>query len=324
MAGVPLVRVIRSGLEESVHAGDVAVVDGAGKVTMWAGDPDRLLFARSSMKPLQATVSLSQSPFDFSDKEVAVMCASHNAEPLHVEAVRSLLARAGVDEEALQCPAMRPWDDETAGADPERRRINSDCSGKHGGMLAACVAQGWPTYSYRTPEHPLQKRVMEAVLQATGLDTVRVGVDGCGVPVHGLPLRSMATIYARLSTPDRWGSLAPFADHAVRAMRGEPYLVAGRNRVDTAVMQVAPGILVKGGAEGLICAALIDIGLGVAVKVADGAHRAAGSALIHTLHSMDRLEQTQVEHLAPYARPPVLGGGEPVGEIQPVFSLAQN
>jgi L-asparaginase II len=324
MAGVPLVRVIRSGLEESVHAGDVAVVDGAGKVTMWAGDPDRLLFARSSMKPLQATVSLSLSPFDFSDKEVAVMCASHNGEPVHVKAVRSLMARAGVDEESLQCPAMRPWDDETAAAAPQRRRINSDCSGKHGGMLAACVAQGWPTDSYRGPEHPLQQGVMEAVLHATGLDAVRVGVDGCGVPVHGLPLRSMATIYARLSTPERWGSLAPFADRAVRAMRGEPYLVAGRNRVDTAVMQVAPGIVVKGGAEGLICAALIDIGLGVAVKVADGAHRAAGSALIHALRSMDRLDHTQVEHLASYARPAVLGGGEPVGEIQPVFSLAQS
>jgi L-asparaginase II len=321
MASVPLVRVIRSGLEESVHAGDVAVVDGAGHLVAHAGDPDRPLFARSSMKPLQATVSLSLAPFEFSDKEVAVMCASHNAEPVHVEAVRSLMARAGVGEAALQCPAMRPWDDETAASDPQRRRINSDCSGKHGGMLAACLAQGWPTDSYRWPGHPLQQRVREAVLAVTGLDTVHVGVDGCGVPVHGLPLRSMATIYARLSSPDRWGSLAPFADRAGRAMAAEPYMVAGRNRVDTAVMQAAPGILAKGGAEGLICAVVMGAGLGVAVKVADGTHRAAAPALIHALDSLGALDQAQVGALAVHARPPVLGGGERVGELQPAFSL---
>src|SRR5919204_4679789 len=99
-----------------------AVVDAAGTLVAYAGDPARLLFARSSMKPLQATVSLSLAPFDFSDKEVAVMCASHNAEPVHVEAVRSLMARAGVDEADLRCPAMRPWDEETAASEPDRRR----------------------------------------------------------------------------------------------------------------------------------------------------------------------------------------------------------
>jgi L-asparaginase II len=321
VAGVPLVRVIRSGLEESVHVGDVAVVDAAGDLVAFVGDPERALFARSSMKPLQATVSLSLAPFEFSDKEVAVMCASHNAEPEHLEAVRSLMARAGVDEAALQCPAVRPWDEEAAASHPERRKINSDCSGKHGGMLAACLAQGWPPDSYRRPDHPLQQRVLQSVLSTTGLGTVHVGVDGCGVPVHGLSLRSMATIYARLSTPDRWASLAPFADRAAKAMTAEPYLVAGRNRVDTAVMQAAPGVLVKGGAEGLICAVVMNADLGVAVKVADGAHRAAGPALIHTLHSLGALDQTQVDALAAFARPSVLGGGEAVGELRAAFSL---
>src|SRR5437879_8818891 len=121
-----LVRVVRSGLEESIHLVDIAVVDDAGALVAFAGDAGRVAFARSSMKPLQATVSLSLAPFDFSDRELAVMCASHNAEHVHVEAVRSLMRRAGVAEDALLCPAVRPSDEESAIEAPERRRINSD------------------------------------------------------------------------------------------------------------------------------------------------------------------------------------------------------
>src|SRR5215831_4865685 len=115
------------------------------------------------MKPLQAAVSTSLAAVEFPDPEVAVMCASHNAEPVHVAAVRSLLARAGVPEDQLQCPSVPPWDEQTAAASPEHRAINSDCSGKHGGMLAACLAQEWPAGAYREPSHALQQRVLEAV-----------------------------------------------------------------------------------------------------------------------------------------------------------------
>jgi L-asparaginase II len=304
-----------------VHSGDVAVVDVDGRLVAWAGDPDLHLFARSCMKPLQASVSLSLAPFDFTTAEIAVMCASHNAERIHVETVRSLLTRTGVPESALQCPAMRPWDEATAALAPEPLPINSDCSGKHGGMLGACLAQGWPLESYRDAGHPLQEAVLQAVLLATGLSSVHVGVDGCGVPVHGMPLQAMATIYARLSAPDRWGQLAPDVRRAVEAMRAEPYLVAGRNRVDTAVMQAAPGLVVKGGAEGLMCAAWPDRGIGVAVKIRDGAPRASGPALIHALSSLGALEEEQRPRIAAFARPPVLGGGQAVGELIPSFQL---
>jgi len=317
------VRVVGSGLEESVHRGDVAVVDSAGALIAYAGDPDRRLNARSSMKLLQASVSLSLAGLEFSDREVAVMCASHNAEPVHLEAVRSILARAGVPEDALQCPAMRPWDDETRDVAPTPLRINSDCSGKHAGMLAACLAQGWDLATYRDPAHPLQKAVLRAVLSATSLGSVHVGVDGCGVPVHGLPLRSMATIYARLGSPEPLGELEPHARRAAGAMRAEPYLVAGRNRVDTAVMEAAEGVIVKAGAEGVMCAAVVDRSLGVAVKVRDGSARASGVALIHTLRAVDALDDEALSVVARFARPPVLGGGEPVGEIVPDFSLSR-
>jgi L-asparaginase II len=324
MPSVPLARVMRSGLEESVHAGDVAVVDADGAVVASAGDPDRLLFARSSMKPLQATVSLSLAAFDFTDREIAVMCASHNAEPVHVEAVRSLLARAGVQEDALRCPVVRPWDDESLAADPQPRRVNSDCSGKHGGMLAACRAQGWPLESYRDPDHPLQQEVLRAVLVASGQEGVRVGVDGCGVPVHGMPLRAMATIYARLARPERLENLERDGRRAVGAMRAEPYMVAGRNRPDTAVMQETSAVIAKGGAEGLMCAAVLDRGWGVAVKVRDGASRATGPTLILVLRFLGVLDEGALTQLDTFARPPVLGGGEPVGEIAAGLDLAWN
>ena len=324
MSSVPLVRVTRSGLEESVHLVDVVVVDADGRVVASCGDPDRELYARSSMKPFQATVTLSLAPFDFTDAEVAVMCASHNAEPVHVRTVRSILARTGVDEGALQCPSMRPWDDETLAADPKRRRINSDCSGKHAGMLAACAAQGWPLANYPAPDHPLQQAVLRSVLRASGREEVRVGVDGCGVPVHGMPLWAMATIYARMVAHERLGDLAPFAERAVSSMVAEPYLVAGRNRADTALMEEAPGaVIAKGGAEALMCAALLEPRLGIAVKIRDGASRASGPAVLHVLRLLGALDEGQVERLAPFARPAVLGGGEPVGEVRAEFDLTR-
>jgi L-asparaginase II len=324
MTPVPLVRELRSGLEESMHAGDVAVVDVHGRLVARAGDPDIPVFARSSMKPLQASVSLSLAPFDFSPAEVAVMCASHNAEPVQVETVRSLLRRAGVPESALLCPAMRPWDEATAAVAPDRLPVNSDCSGKHGGMLSACRAQGWPLEPYRDPEHPLQQAVLTAVLQASGLPSVHVGVDGCGVPVHGMPLGAMARIYARLTGSNDWGDLQPHVHAAVAAMTAEPYMVAGRNRVDTAVMQVAPGLIVKGGAEGLMCAGSLERGIGVAVKVRDGSPRASGPALIRALAELALLDKRQLAAVAAFARPAVLGGGEPVGELEADFSLQSN
>jgi L-asparaginase II len=322
---IQLVRVVRSGLEESVHQGDIAVADPSGGLVASAGDPSTVAFARSSMKPLQASVSLSLSSFDYSNREISVMCASHNGEPVHIAAVREILQRAGVPETALQTPAMLPWDQESALAAPHRLPINSDCSGKHAGMLGASKEQGWELASYRSPDHPLQDRVHRAVQEASGERPAALGVDGCGVPVHGLPLVAMATIYARLGTagaqPAGDGELWSAAERAVRAMLAEPYQVAGRNRVDTAVMGAVRGVVVKAGAEGMICAALIDRGLGVAVKIHDGFHRATGPALIHTLAALEVVDDAALRALRVYAEPDVLGGGRPVGSLRAEFDL---
>jgi L-asparaginase II len=312
-----LVRVIRSGIEESVHAGSVAVADHRGELVAFAGEPDRVTFARSAMKPLQAAVSVTLAgDEDLPDTEVAVMSASHNGEPVHLRAVHSILERANLTAEALRCPPTRPLDPVEAARVPEPRREFHNCSGKHAGMLLACVRRELPLGTYAEPGHLLQNSILDAVRRAARREPDAVGVDGCGVPVHALPLRALATMYAAM-TGD--GVIAG-AGAVVRAMRAEPYLVAGRGRVCTAVMEAAPGVLVKIGAEGLVCAAMPQAGLGIAVRVDDGSTRAGPPAILRVLALLGALD-IEDARLASFARPPVLGGEKPVGELVADFEL---
>jgi L-asparaginase II len=322
MAALPLVRVVRSGLEESVHLGHVAVCDANGRLVASAGDPQHLVFARSCMKPLQAAVSLAAiGDVRLSDREIAVMCSSHNAEPIHLGAVRALLKRAGLGPAALQTPPAWPLDEQEMARAQHRNPQFHDCSGKHAGMLLACVRAGWDTATYLQRSHPLQRRVLRAVQRGTDVEDVVIGVDGCGAPVHGVPLAAMATLYARFAETERLAPLAEQTDRAIEGMLAEPYLVGGRDRDDTAVMQATGDVVAKEGAEALDCAAVLSSGLGVAVKISDGSYRAAGPALIHALEQVGGLERSHVSALAERARPAVLGGGRPVGDLEPVFTL---
>jgi L-asparaginase II len=274
------------------------------------------------MKPLQAAVSLQAADRDLPDDEVAVMCASHNGEPVHVETVRRLLSRAGLDSSALRCPPGWPLDQKTMPTVTGPRPELHNCSGKHAGMLLACVRSGWDTETYREPDHPLQARIHQAVLDASGLDELSaVGVDGCGVPVHGMPLSGLATLFSRMARPEHLGELAPWARRAVSAMLAEPYLVAGRDRVDTAVMGTTGDVAVKAGAEGLLCAAAAGPGLGIAVKIQDGSSRGTAPALIRALFLLGLVDEEELRELRRHARPPVLGGGRPVGEVVAEFDL---
>ncbi len=320
-SGTVLVRVLRSGLEESVHFGHVAVSDVDGHLVAWAGDPHRLVFARSSMKPVQAAVSLGAIGGGLGDDLVAVMCASHNGEPLHVAAVRRLLRAAGLGLSALRNPPgwpLDPWSMAKAG---RPRRVLHNCSGKHAGMLAACERAGWDLEGYRSASHPLQRRILRAVRGLAGLADVAIGVDGCGVPVHGMPLSTMATLYARLSRPQSFGALGEGITECTAAMRAHPYLVAGRNRTDTAVMERSADLVVKSGAEGLACAVAPRAGLGIAVKVADGGERASGPALIRALTLIGALSDAELAGLERFAHRPVEGGGARVGEVVADFRL---
>lgn len=313
MPPVPIVQVVRSGFTESVHLGSVAVTDADGELVAAVGDPDRITFARSSMKPLQASVSLTFIQDTLPDEEVAVMCASHNGEAVHLDAVASLLSRGGLDVSALRCPPAWPLDEDSARAVRGKRPELHNCSGKHAGMLLASVRAGFDTESYHEPEHALQQAVMAAVTLAAGQEPLAVGVDGCGVPVHALPLHAMATLFARLVRGD-----VPRSDVALGAMRRKPYMVAGRGCVCTALMEAAE-VVVKVGAEGLVCAGLPREGLGVAIKIEDGNPRALDPAIVQALRLLGAVgDEPSLER---FARPPVLGGGRPVGHLLPVFEL---
>lgn len=300
-----------------MHMGSVAVVDAEGKLVASAGDPDRITYARSAMKPLQASVSVTFADEDLPDSHVAVMCASHNGERVHLETVRAVLDRAGLGFEALLTPPAFPLDPESARSAAGPRPELHNCSGKHSGMLLASWRRGYPVDSYIAGDHPLQEAVLDSVRKASGVEPAHIGIDGCGVPVHALPLSALARIYANLSAAGR----VPAGDRITAAMRAEPYLVAGRNRVCTAVMDAVPDVIVKVGAEGLVCAGLIGRGIGVAVRIDDGNPRATDPAIIEVLRELGALGEEPLETLDPFAEPPVLGGGRPVGMLRAVFEL---
>ena len=320
MPSVPLVRVVRSDVVESIHRGSVAVCDAEGALVLAAGDPGAVVFARSTTKPLQAAVSLGRIPDQLPDAEVAVMAASHNAEPEQIEAVREILARAALGEEALRCPPAQPRWVEDARRVHGPRPLLHNCSGKHAGMLLACVRSGLDPASYPAPAHPLQREVLAAITEAAGGPPVALGVDGCGVPVHAYPLVSLAIEFARLGRPETLPDpLRGAAQAVLAAMRARPGLVAGRDRVCTALMTAAP-VVAKVGAEGLICVALPERGLGLALKVEDGGDRGRDVAIVHALALLEAADPA-AEELRPFAQPAVLGGGEPVGDVVADFSL---
>jgi L-asparaginase II len=310
-----LVRVVRNGLVESVHTGDVAVCDAGGRLHAYAGDPERMLFGRSCEKPIQGAVSIAaiDEPA-LSDDEVAVLCGSHDGDEAHVRTVRKLLRRGPVPVSALQNPR-----DRLSGG--TRSRIHDNCSGKHAAMLVASARNGWELATYRERGHPIQRRIARAVAVGTGVDRPIVGVDGCGLPVHGVPLRAMATMYARLTQPDRFGKLAPSVERVVQGMLAFPLLVGGRKRLDTDVMEATGDVLAKEGAEALVCATLLRPGLGVAVKVADGSWRRTAPAFVQVLRELDALDGSALDRLRRHASQPVLGGDEVQGEVEAVVRL---
>jgi L-asparaginase II len=320
-----LVDVTRGGQVESRHRGAIAVADAEGRPVFALGNISRPIFPRSAIKLLQA-IPLVESGgadiFGLDVAELAVACASHSGEPKHVEAVRSLLAKAGVDETLLACGPHWPIDEraarELARQDSDPCPIHNNCSGKHAGMLAAVRHLGLTLRHYERPDHPLQLRIRETVADITGAPLVgeAPGVDGCSVPTWPLPLQALATGFARIAT----GALAPTrASAAQRLMQAcitAPDMVAGRGRLDTVLMQAfAPQLLAKGGAEGVHCAAILSSGFGIAIKMDDGAKRGAEAVLVHLLA---HLTDGAGLHLQPILQGGVRNWrGDIVGRVQP-------
>jgi L-asparaginase II len=305
-----LAEVLRSGFVESRHHGSVVVLDASGTTTKSAGDVTGPIFPRSSSKPLQTVGMLRAGLRPADPADLAVISGSHYGEPFHVRRVHSILRSAGLEADALRCPADLPLSSSErnallrAGGEPTPILMN--CSGKHAGMLATCVANGWSLGDYLDVKHPLQVALAAAVADLAGEPIAATGVDGCGAPVFAYSLTALARAFLRLvdappGTPERL-----VADE----MRSHPDLVAGTGADDTRLMDDVPALLAKGGAEGVGAVAVPGVGA-VALKIADGGQRARTPVLLSGLRKLGVP--------VPAMTVPVLGGGELVGEVRPVW-----
>ncbi|MEX2000309.1 MAG: asparaginase [Gemmatimonadales bacterium] len=317
---------------ESRHRVHVAVVDPAGHLVAQSGDPAFPTFLRSAAKPFQAWPVVTDGAadaFGLTTEALALACASHNSERVHVNHVTAMLARAGLTEADLVCGGHRPLWRELAvrlpdEAEPDavpQTAVASNCSGKHAAMLILARHRQWPTAGYQQLTHPVQLRGRVAVAHWAGLqpDAIGLAVDGCGVACFQVPLAAMAGAFARFGTSDD-----PAAKRLADAMTAHPYLVGGLGRLDTALLSAGSGrILSKVGADGVYGVALRDRGLGIAVKVEDGHARASMVALVATLAFLE----------APAAADPALARftqfplrntrGESVGSLTASGTLAK-
>jgi L-asparaginase II len=292
-----LVEVIRGNLVESRHRGAIAVADSNGRLALALGDVARPVYPRSAVKALQAiplVESGAADAFGLGTDELAVACASHSGDKVHIEAVRSLLAKAGLDEGYLACGAHWPVSERTTRdllrTNRRPQAIHNKCSGKHAGMLATAVHRGLDPRGYERPDHPVQVMIARILSEACGVkvDQGHMGVDGCSVPTFALPLAALARGFARLGTGEGFApARAEAAQRFLRACFASPVLVAGEERFDTIVLRgLAPSAFVKGGAEGVHCAALPELGLGIALKIDDGTKRGTERALSEVLAAL--------------------------------------
>ena len=326
---VPVAVEVTRGIRvESRHRVTFVVADAAGEVRLAVGDPDVRVFPRSAVKPIQAiplVESGAADAFALDAAELAMASASHGGEEGHVDTVTAWLKRLGLDPDDLACGAHLPSHKPTAAAMQRAgtapTRAHNNCSGKHTGMLTTAVHLMEPTEGYALPDHPVQRRI-RAVLESMAGETMPPppGIDGCGIPAWTVSLLGLARMAARFADP---ADLAPQRRAPVHrladAMRAEPWYVAGSGRLCTELMQAAPSILLKTGAEGVFFAALPEQGLGIGLKVEDGNARAAEPALIAVLEALGALDERALAALDAFANPTLRNhAGEEVGEIRVV------
>jgi L-asparaginase II len=337
----PLVEVRRGSIVESRHRGHVAAVDGDGKLVATLGEPETVTYLRSSAKAFQAIPLLTSGAadrFGLTEMELAVACGSHSGEDLHAATVAGMLKKIGLDESFLKCGVHEPFDRATARRLREQGEppgiLRNNCSGKHTGMLAVSLQLGAPPETYDDPGSPVQQAILRAVSRFSGIPAagVAVGVDGCGVPVFGIPVRRMALMYARLVHPtaDFDEATRRASVRLVAAMTKHPEMVGGTvERFDTEVMRAGHGLLIsKIGAEGVYTAGVLPCerwpkGLGLAFKIEDGEDRRARSTVaIESLRQLGVLDEDAYKALTPYASFPVQNHrGDIVGEIRASFAL---
>jgi L-asparaginase II len=329
-----VVEVLRGDRVESAHRGAGAVVDADGKIAFAFGDVEKPVYPRSSVKALQALPLIETGAADrlgLAEKEIALACASHSGEDEHVALARSMLARAGRDESVLECGAHWPLGETAARALTRSGQspgpLHNNCSGKHAGFVCVACASGIEAKGYVAWNHPAQLEVTAALADVTQapLDEETRGIDGCSIPTYAIPLRALAHGFARFATGR---GLAPKRARAAARIREavatHPAVVAGARRFDTELMTVVgPLVFVKAGAEGVHCAALPELGLGIAIKADDGGGRAAQSMIAALIRRFGAFDEALGARLAPFAAPRLVNwSGVEVGRLRPSGPLA--
>ena len=328
-----LVEVTRGPLVENRHRGHVAVVDWQGKLLWSAGDSHHITYWRSSAKPVQAlpVVELGAADhYGITPAELALFCASHNGEPFHTRTVQAIFAKIGQDYHLLQCGVHAPYHKATAKAlllaGEEPSVLHSNCSGKHSGMLTLVTHLNYDPATYLDLDHPLQQIILDYITEMTDYprEQIAIGTDGCGVPVHGLPIYNMSLAYARLARPQGMSKTREEAcSRVTKAMMAHPEMVSGTEGFCTKLMQAAPGKLIaKGGAAGVYCVGIIDAGIGITVKCEDGSSRGRDPVVVEILKELGYLSPQEVKSLERFHHPQNINHRqEKCGEVRPVVKL---
>lgn len=337
-----LVEVMRGNTVESFHRGALAVLDPQGRVVLGLGDTERPVFPRSAIKLLQALPLVESGAADqlgLNDDELALACSSHNGEAAHVQTAMAMLAKAGLEPTSLECGAHWPKHEEALRALVASRQaptaLHNNCSGKHAGFVClACAMNGGGANlaafckGYVEPDHPVMRAVTAALEAATGMDSNAAprGTDGCSIPTFGISLRALALGFARVGTG---AGLSPGHARAAtrlrRAIARAPFMVGGTDRFDSLVMQqLGERVCCKVGAEGVYCAALPSLGLGVAIKIDDGNNaRAAEVAMAALIEAGLDLDEADALVLNSLSHPTLRNwNGRAVGALRPAATLA--
>jgi len=282
------IRLLREGIVESIHHAHAVLCDDRGRIMLSAGDPEHESFIRSAFKPFQAicvTSSGTMERLNLTDRDLAIICSSHKGHIDQTRQVFNILWRADIDPSALQCPIP----------DGKTSALQYNCSGKHAGMLAAAKQLSLPTNTYLQRNHPVQQLILNKLADLLKIPAAEfiIARDDCGVPTYLMQLRQMAVLYAQLASGESLD-----LERIVRAMTQHPDLVAGPGEFDTEVMRLTQGEIVsKSGAEGIQCLGRVREGMGLAIKIVDGANRAKYATAIHLMEQMGWLSPTAVEQL---------------------------
>lgn len=307
---IPIAQIVRSGFVEGHHFGSAVVLDADGQVQWSVGNISAPIFPRSANKLMQG-LAMVQAGLPLDGHLLALACASHSGEDIHLDGVRDILNAANLDVANLKCPADWPLDsverDTVIAQGGEMLPIYMNCSGKHAAMLFTCVLNGWDIESYLDLAHPLQQRILEVLAQNTGEPITHIGVDGCGAPLMSTSLIGLARSFANFAGPEASSQHQKIAT----AIKKHPEYLSGTRRPDFRLMKSVPGMVSKIGAEAVYGLGLAD-GRAIALKIDDGAERAANVVAAAILENV--LGVTN-EEIKAQQKVTLLGGGVPVGEI---------